>query len=215
MSTPILPPGWMYDPTVPSVAARADFFAALARPRLAQRFERPFRGRRSLRRGPSAVENPAPVFSRSSLTSATPSTYASLRLGDTRIRHRAPLDFGGPPVSWLLRLPRADAPRRGCRAFDDGFGDGGAEETDRPDGVVVARDLVVDHVGVAVGVDHRHDRNAELVRLLDRDLLLLRIDHEERVGELAEALDAAQGGHQLFALVAHLAEHFLLGEGLG
>src|SRR5207247_1688768 len=85
-------------------------------------------------------------------------------------------------------------------ALDHRLGDRGAEESDGADGVVVARDLVVDQVRVTVRVDHRHHRDAELVGLLDGDLLLLGIDHEERVGELAQPLDAAQRGEALLAL---------------
>src|SRR5438876_5904260 len=98
-------------------------------------------------------------------------------------------------------------------ALDHRLGDRGAEESDGADGVVVARDLVVDQVRVAVRVDHRHHRDAELVGLLDGDLLLLGIDHEERVRELAQPLDAAQRGEELLALVAH-APDLLLGERL-
>src|SRR5579875_3758306 len=50
--------------------------------------------------------------------------------------------------------------------------------------------------------NRRRDRNAELVRLADRDLLLRGVDHEERVGELAQPPDAAERGEQLVALAA-------------
>ena len=47
-------------------------------------------------------------------------------------------------------------------------------------------------VGIAVAVDHGHDRDAELVGLLDGDRFLVGVDHEHDVGLAAHLLDAAQ-----------------------
>ena len=52
-----------------------------------------------------------------------------------------------------------------------------------------------------------------LVGLLDRDLLLVRVDHEQDVGQAAHVLDAAQGALELVALAAQV-EQLLLGEAL-
>src|SRR3712207_8177954 len=57
---------------------------------------------------------------------------------------------------------------------------------DAADRVVVARDLVVDLVGVAVGVEDRDDRDLQLARLADGDVLLLGVhdrSEERRVGK--------------------------------
>src|SRR5262249_33802893 len=97
--------------------------------------------------------------------------------------------------------------------LDDGLRDRSTEEADGANGVVVPRDLVVDQIGVAVGVDHGDHGDAELVGLLDRDLLLLRVDHEKRVGQLAQPLDAAERGQELLALAAKALD-LLLGERL-
>ena len=83
------------------------------------------------------------------------------------------------------RRPRAcrrRATRAGHQALGDGVGDHAGQQADRADGVVVARDRVVDLVGVAVGVEDRDDRDAELARLVDRDVLLLGVDDPHRAG---------------------------------
>src|SRR5690606_24975560 len=56
-------------------------------------------------------------------------------------------------------------------AFDDRVADALRDELDRADGVVVAGDDVVDEVRIAVRVRDRDDRDAELLRLADRDRL--------------------------------------------
>ena len=85
-------------------------------------------------------------------------------------------------------------------ALDDRVGQDAAHERARTDGVVVARDDVVDDVGVAVGVDHGHDRKPQLPGLGDGDVLLLGVDHEDRVGQPLEIGDAAQVAAQLLQL---------------
>src|SRR6266568_6651452 len=95
-------------------------------------------------------------------------------LGDPRAVPRAPLDAG------LRHLA--------------------GEEPDRADRVVVARDDEVDPLGIAVRVDHRDDRDAEPVRLVDGDVLLLRVDHEDRGGQPGHLLDAAEVLLELLAL---------------
>src|SRR3546814_5750183 len=60
------------------------------------------------------------------------------------------------------------------------------------DRVVVARDHELDAVGVAVGVDHGHDGDAELVRLGDGDGFLLRVQDEHGVGLALHVADAGE-----------------------
>src|SRR5690606_34288208 len=81
---------------------------------------------------------------------------------------------------------------------------------DRTAGVVIAGDWEVDAVRIAIGVDDGHDRNAELLRLLNRDLLLVGVDHEQEVRRAAHLLDAAQRLIELVALAREL-QHLLLG----
>ena len=90
--------------------------------------------------------------------------------------------------------------RHGCRvalgvdvaALFDGVGDDPAHEAGRADGVVVARDRVLHDIGVDVRIDHGDDRDAELVRLGDGEVLLLRVEDEHRFGPLGEAADTAE-----------------------
>ena len=65
------------------------------------------------------------------------------------------------------------------------------------DRVVVARDHVVDAVGVAVGVDQADDRDPQALGLADGDRLGLEVDDEHRVRDALHVLDAAQVGLQL------------------
>src|SRR5487761_861691 len=63
---------------------------------------------------------------------------------------------------------------------------------------------VVDPIGGAIGVDDGHHGNAELFRLIDRDLLVPDVDDEERIGQRLHVLDAAQALLQLIHLAAKL-----------
>src|SRR5690606_30698427 len=58
-------------------------------------------------------------------------------------------------------------------ALGDGVGDHPGEQRDRADRVVVARDAVGDVIGVAVGVEDAHDGDAELLGLVDGEVLLV------------------------------------------
>src|SRR5579884_1213101 len=98
-------------------------------------------------------------------------------------------------------------------AFLDRVGDHPAHESARADGVVVARDHVLDQIGVAVGVHHGDDRHAELVGLGDRDVLLLGVDDEDSVGQARHVADAAEVALQLLQL-AREDQRLLLRHGL-
>ncbi len=123
---------------------------------------------RSSRGGPRR----GPRRSRRSRRSFWPRSLAASRSSSSR---RSPAAVLGDPGA-VARL-----------ALEAGLGDLAREEPDRADGVVVAGDDVVDPLGVAVRVDHRDDRDAEAVRLVDGDVLLLRVDHEEGGGQPAHA----------------------------
>ena len=84
----------------------------------------------------------------------------------------------------------------------DGVGNHSAEQAPRPDGVVVARDEVLDHIRIAVGVDHGDDRNAQLVRLGHRYVLLHGVQDEDGVGQALHVLDATQVALELHQLAA-------------
>ena len=66
------------------------------------------------------------------------------------------------------------------------------DQADGANGVVVARDRVVDQVGVAVRVHQRHDGDAHLPRLGDRDMLFADVHDEQRAGHLLHLLDAGE-----------------------
>src|SRR5690606_21639516 len=88
-----------------------------------------------------------------------------------------------------------------------------AEELDGADGGVVTGDDEVDAVGIAVGVDHADHRDAQAHRLVDGDVLLLGVDHEQRAGEAGEVLHATEVALQLLALTLEHGD-LLLGEAL-
>src|SRR5580658_3327630 len=82
--------------------------------------------------------------------------------------------------------------RHGFLALQHRVGDAGGVQMDGAHGVIIAGDHVLDPVGRAIGVDDRHHRNAELLRLMDGDVLVTDVDHEQRVGERLHVLDAAE-----------------------
>jgi len=83
-------------------------------------------------------------------------------------------------------------------AVDRGLGHEIAIERDRAAGVVIARDREYDAVGIGVGVDDRRDRNIEALRLLDRDVFLVGVNHEDEVGYAAHVANAAERALELF-----------------
>src|ERR1700674_5630239 len=99
-------------------------------------------------------------------------------------------------------------------AVDRRLGDEIAIERDRPRRIVVAGHRKVDAIRIAIGVDHRDDRNAEAVRFVDRDVLLIGVDHEHEIGKAAHVPDAAERPIELL-LLAGEREPLLLGVDLG
>ena len=88
-----------------------------------------------------------------------------------------------------------------------------AVQRDGADRVVVAGHREGHAGGIGVAVQDRDHRDVQLVRLLDRELLLVRVDDEQDVRQAAHLLDAAQRALQLVAVAGDL-EHLLLGEAL-
>ena len=78
------------------------------------------------------------------------------------------------------------------QALGCGIRDDAGEQADGTDRVIVAGDRVLDLVGVAVGVEDRDDRDAEFVRLVDREVLLLRVDYPDRGRGLREVADSSE-----------------------
>src|SRR3954454_18940178 len=87
--------------------------------------------------------------------------------------------------------------RAGHQALGDRVGDDTGQQRGAADGVVVARDLVVDLVGVAVCVEDRDDRDAQLAGLTDGDVLLLGVHDPDGAGHLLHVADAAEGALEL------------------
>jgi hypothetical protein len=77
----------------------------------------------------------------------------------------------------------------------------GGEEADGAQRVVVPGDDVVNLVWVGVRIDDADDRNLQLPSLIDRDLLLARIDDEHRVGQPRHHPDAFQVLEELALLL--------------
>ena len=95
----------------------------------------------------------------------------------------------------------------------DRVGDHAAHQGSGTDGVVVARNHVADDVRVAVGIDHRNDRQAQLVGLGHRDVFLLGVQDEHRVRQRLQVADAIQVTLQLGQLAGEQ-QRFLLRHGL-
>ena len=103
----------------------------------------------------------------------------------------------------------------GDQALGDGVGDHAGEQADGADRVVVARDREVDQVGVAVGVEDADDRDAQLARLLDGEVLLVGVDDPDGGGRAGHLADAAERLVELVALAAHLQQLLLGAAGAG
>ena len=85
----------------------------------------------------------------------------------------------------------------GALALRDDVADRPRDDRAGADGVVVARDHVVDAVRVAVRVDQADDRDAQALGLAHGDGLRLEVDHEQRVGHALHVLDAPEVRPQL------------------
>src|SRR6478672_7620094 len=99
--------------------------------------------------------------------------------------------------------------RRGSLAFQHRIGGGACIQLHGANGVVVARDRVIDQRRVVIGVDDRDHRDAELLGFLDGDVFVADVDDEQRVGQAVHFLDAAEGCEQLLALATQ-AQDFVL-----
>src|SRR6185369_4799823 len=99
-------------------------------------------------------------------------------------------------------------------AFEDRVGDRLGVQRDRLRRVVVAGDDVVDPDRRVVRVDDGDDRDAELLRLGDRDLVEAHVDDEERVGQRVHVLDATDVLLELGELALEH-QRFLLDADLG
>ena len=98
-------------------------------------------------------------------------------------------------------------------ALDGRVGDQPAEQPDGTDRVVVGGDDVVELIRVDVGVARADDRDLQLARLRHRDVLTVRIDHEQGPGKALHAAHAAERALESRHLVGE-ARGFLLGEAL-
>ena len=85
-------------------------------------------------------------------------------------------------------------------AVGDAVGQHAHDERGRPDGVVVSGDDEVGVVGVAVRVDEADHRDVQAARLAYGERLLLHVDHDDRVGQLAGVGHAAQVRLELLEL---------------
>src|SRR5713226_2735735 len=103
---------------------------------------------------------------------------------------------------------------RARNAIDGRAGDQIAIQRDGAAGVVIARHHIGDALGVRIGIDDRGDGNVQPLGFLDRDVLLVGVDHKDHVGQTAHILDAAQRAIELVALALQR-QPFLLGVGGG
>ena len=142
---------------------------------------------RGLGRSGAAAVSPASGATVSAVCGGVATEQLALPLGQRLVGGDGLLTGGG-------------ATGAGDEALGDGIRDDAGQEGDRTDRVVVARDLVVDLVGVAVGVEDRDDRQPQLAGLVHREVLLLGVDDPHGRGDPAHGADAAQGALELVAL---------------
>src|SRR5579875_2677717 len=106
--------------------------------------------------------------------------------------------FSGPLSRELLFLHLLL--KRLLTALKDGIRNAGCKKPDRAKRVIIARDHIIDKVGVAIRVHNRDNRNAELPGFQNRNLFLVRIDHKKSVREAWHIFDARQVLLQVLAL---------------
>src|SRR6185437_13975799 len=99
--------------------------------------------------------------------------------------------------------------RSGDEAVGHRVGDHPGQQRHRADRVVVARDRVGHLVRVAVRVEDRDHRDAQLARLVDRDVLLLGVHHPDGARHPGHVPDPAERLVKLVALALE-AEQLLL-----
>ncbi len=92
--------------------------------------------------------------------------------------------------------------------FDNGIGNFGGEEADGAQGVIIAWDHVIDFVGIAIGIDHGDDRDAQLASFLDGDGFFIGIDDEQQIGQAVHVFDAREVLLQMFAFAFEAADFF-------
>src|SRR5690606_11761409 len=88
-------------------------------------------------------------------------------------------------------------------AIDGGARDQRHIELEGPAGIVIARNGVVDHIRIAVGIDDGHHGIAQATGFLDRIGFLVGVDDEQQVGKVPHVLDAAQVALQALLLAGH------------
>src|SRR5690606_5026856 len=99
-------------------------------------------------------------------------------------------------------------------AFQHGIRHAARIQRDRTSRVIVAGDHVVNAFGRVVGIDDRHNGDAQSASFGNGNLVVADVDHEQCVGQIVHVLDAADG---LVELVEFALEHqtFFLAHALG
>ena len=100
--------------------------------------------------------------------------------------------LGGGGGGGLLGYLGPDALVEEHRTLDTGIRDQAAVEIDRADRIVVGGNHEVDSLRAAVAVDDGDDGNPQTLGLAHRDVFLVEIDDEERVGKPGHLLDPLQ-----------------------
>ena len=99
----------------------------------------------------------------------------------------------------------------GLDAVEHRVGDERAVEVDRPDGIIVARNRVVDPDRIGVRINDGDHRNVQFPGFRDGQVLLVRVEHEDHVRQAAHVLDAAKRPFELVQFPLQ-AERLALGQ---
>ena len=94
-------------------------------------------------------------------------------------------------------------------SIDRSFRNEVAIERYRAARIVIPRNDISDAGRIAVGVDDGGHWNIEALSLLDRNVFLVGVDHEQKIGDAAHVLDAAERAIELVALALHRQALFL------
>ena len=85
----------------------------------------------------------------------------------------------------------------GIYPFQDRISETFRKQLNSTNGIVIGRNHIVDHVGIAVGVHQGHNRDIEALGLRNRNVLALGVHNEQRRWKSSHLTDTAKVLHQL------------------
>ena len=112
----------------------------------------------------------------------------------------------------LSSSPLADETFISFFLIDDRLRESLKNELDALQSIVIACNDIVDRIGIAVGIDKSHHRNAEFVRFCNSDMLAAWIDDDQEAWRFAHRADSGEVAVEFDLLFADIRDHLFLGK---